>query len=175
MDWQPLQNHCIVCQERTKDGKRTLNQKNAFQNLKKLLVSNLMLSHFDKQLPVGIACDASEVGIGEVLFHRFPDGTERPNFNVSKTPSEVQNRYSQIHKKGLAVIFDLQKFHPYIFWQEIYSDHGQFLALFDPRKAISFPKLALNRQTRWALILQQRDYTIMYRKTSEHGNADVLS
>ena len=78
----------------------TLNQENAFQNLKKLLGSNVMLSHFDKQLTVGIACDASEVGIGAVLFHRFPDGTERPIFNVSKTLSEAQKKYSQIHKEG---------------------------------------------------------------------------
>ena len=69
-----------------------LNQENSLQNLKKLLVSNVKLSHFDKQLPVGIACNASEVGIGAVLFHSFPDGTEHPIFNVSKTLSEAQIR-----------------------------------------------------------------------------------
>ena len=52
-------------------------------------------------------------------------------------------------------------------------NHKPLLALFGPTK----PTLALtaNRLARWTLKLSQYDYTIEYRKTSEHGNADVLS
>jgi len=57
----------------------------AFQRLKTLLSSDKVLVHFDPTFPVGISCDASNIGIGAVLFHCFPDGSERPIANVSKT------------------------------------------------------------------------------------------
>ena len=47
------------------------------------------------------------------------------------------------------------------------------LALFNPSKAT--PALAANRLARWTLVLGQYNYTIEYRKTSDHSNADALS
>ena len=45
--------------------------------------------------------------------------------------------------------------------------------MFGPGK--DTPALAANRLARWALLLSQFDYSIEYRKTSDHGNADALS
>ncbi|XP_062513410.1 uncharacterized protein K02A2.6-like [Corticium candelabrum] len=45
--------------------------------------------------------------------------------------------------------------------------------MFGPHKET--PVLAANRLARWALMLSQYDYTIEYRNTSKHGNADALS
>ena len=47
--------------------------------------------------------------------------------------------------------------------------------LFGPTKGT--PVLAANQRARWALTctLSQYDYTIEYRKTADHGNADALS
>ena len=50
----------------------------AFDECKNLLVSNQLLVHFDPDLPMVLACDASCWGIGAVLSHVFPDGSERP-------------------------------------------------------------------------------------------------
>lgn len=61
-------------------------QAEAFQKLKDLLSTDTVLAHFDPNLPIGISCDASEVGVGAVLFHRYSDGQERPIANVSKNP-----------------------------------------------------------------------------------------
>ena len=68
----------------------------AFQKLKDLLCADNVLVHFDPSLPVGISCDASEVGLGAVLFHRYPDGSERLIANASKTLTTTQRQYSQI-------------------------------------------------------------------------------
>ena len=53
------------------------------------------------------------------------------------------------------------------------TDHKPLLALFGQNKAT--PALAANRLARWALLLSQYDYSIEYRKTMHHGNADALS
>ena len=70
----------------------------AFDTVKSLLCDDTVLAHFDPLLPIGIACDASNVGIGAVLFHRYEDGSERSIANASKTLSETQRNYSQIQK-----------------------------------------------------------------------------
>ncbi|KAL5503296.1 hypothetical protein EMCRGX_G010223 [Ephydatia muelleri] len=53
-----------------------------FQALKNMLCADTVLAHFDPSLPVGVSCDASEVGLGAVLFHRYGDGTDHGNADV---------------------------------------------------------------------------------------------
>ena len=53
------------------------------------------------------------------------------------------------------------------------TDHKLLLSLFGPIKATA--QLAANSLERWALMLSQYEYTVEYRKTSDHGNADALS
>ena len=150
-------------------------QQAAFQSLKDLLCTDTVLAHFDPSLPVGISCDASECGLGAVLFHRYPDGSERPIGNVSKTLTDTQRRYSQIQKEALAIVFALKNFHQFLYGRNfiLVTDHKPLLALFGPNKAT--PVLAANRLARWALLLNQYSYSIEYRKTTDHGNADALS
>ena len=78
-------------------------QESAFITLKEMLSADIVLAHFDPSLPIGISCDASSVGVGAVLFHRFPDGSERPIANVSKSLSKTQQKYSQIQKEALSI------------------------------------------------------------------------
>ena len=82
-------------------------QEVAFTGLKQMLSTETVLAHFDPSLPIGVSCDASSVGIGAVLFHRFPNGSERPITNVSKTLSATKRKYSQIQKEALSIIFAL--------------------------------------------------------------------
>ena len=146
-----------------------------FQDLKNVLTSEQVLVHFDPDKPIGLACDASSVGIGAVLFHRLPDGSERPIANVSKTLSESQKNYSQIHKEALAIIFGLTKFYHFLYGRRfiLVTDHKPLTSIFGPNKGT--PLLAANRLARWALWLSQFDYNIEYRNTTKHSNADALS
>jgi len=90
-------------------------QETAFQKLKNLLCKENVLAHFDPKQEIGISCDASEVGLGAVLFHRYHDGSERLIANASKTLTDIQRRYSQIQKEALAIIFALHKYHQFLY------------------------------------------------------------
>jgi len=149
-------------------------EQKAFKTLKDLLSSDNVLVHYNKNLPIGISCDASN-GIGAVLFHRFKDGSERPIANVSKTLADAQRNYSQIQKEALAIVFGLKKFYQFIYGRRfiLVTDHKPLIAIFRPEKET--PALAANRLARWDLLLNQFDYKIEYRKTTDHGNADALS
>ena len=60
-------------------------QKQACRNVKSLLKSNRVLTHFDDRLPLILECDASPYGLGAVLSHRMPDGSEKPVGFASRT------------------------------------------------------------------------------------------
>ena len=79
-------------------------QQKTFQHLKQLLSSENVFVHFDKDLSVGISCDASNIEIGAVLFHHYPDGSECPIANISKILSGVQRNYSQIQKEIMSIM-----------------------------------------------------------------------
>ena len=55
----------------------------------------------------------------------------------------------------------------------VVTDDKPLLSVFSPTKTTQ--ALAASRLARWALILNQYNYSIEYRNTSAHGNADVLS
>lgn len=150
-------------------------QEKSFKLLKEKLLEETVLVHFNPNDELGISCDASSIGVGAVLFHRYKDGTERPIANVSKILTSAQRNYSQIQKEALAIVFAMKKFHQFLYGRKFYlvTDHKPLLSLFGQQKAT--PALAANRLARWALTISQYDYIIEYRKTQEHGNADALS
>jgi len=81
-----------------------------FTRIKETLISADVLAHFDPSLPLGIACDASSIGIGAVLFHCYPDGSERPIAYASKSLTSAEQHYSQIEREALSIIFGVRKF-----------------------------------------------------------------
>ena len=48
----------------------------AFHNVKEIITSEQVLSHYDPSLPLRLACDASPVGIDAALSHVMNDGAE---------------------------------------------------------------------------------------------------
>lgn len=147
----------------------------AFQKVKSILLSNLLLTHFNPSLPIIVSADASSTGIGATIAHRYENGTEKAVAYASHSLSETERRYSQIEKEGLALVYAVKKFHRYLLGRRftLVTDHKPLLNIFSPKNGI--PVHTANRLQRWALTLATYDFKIQYTSTTEFGNADVLS
>ena len=76
----------------------------AFQAAKQLLMTAPVLAHYDPELPIRLAGDASAYGIGAVISHICEDGSERPIAFASQTLSPAEMNYPQIEKEALSLI-----------------------------------------------------------------------
>ena len=138
------------------------------------VISATKLSHYDETKPLILATDASQRGIGAVLMQK-QNGEERPIAHASKTLSSTQQRYSQIEREALSIIYGVKKFHQYLYGRKftLITDHKPLVSIFSPNK--NLPTMTVQRLQRYALTLMAYQFDIQYKKTSEHGNADGLS
>ncbi|XP_068215486.1 uncharacterized protein [Palaemon carinicauda] len=97
-------------------------------NLKKCEFGKAKVSYLGHEEPFIIAVDASDVGIGGVLFQRGKDGIVRPVSDYSRKLLAAERKYSTIEKETLALVRTLVHFKPYVtnfsFPVEIWTDHN---------------------------------------------------
>jgi len=161
--------------QRSKVFKWTRQCEEAFKNIKSELASEKNLIHFNKDWKLKLVCDASKVGIGAVLLHVLPNGTEKPISFASRVLHEAEKNYSVIHKEALAIYWAVCKFYQYLMGNEfiLCSDHKPLKALFGEHKGI--PQLAAGRLQRWALFLSGFQYKFEHIKGTKNAGADGLS
>ena len=147
----------------------------AFTLAKEQLSSDKVLTHYDPKMPLNLATDASAYWIGAVVSHVFPDGSERPIAFASRTLSPSEQNYAQIEKEALSLVFGVKKFHQYLYGRHfnLITDHKPLTAILGPKKGV--PSLVAARMQRWALLLSAYTYSISYKPTDLHSNADGLS
>ncbi|KAK9739006.1 Integrase core domain [Popillia japonica] len=133
----------------------------AFQEIKTALTTAPVLASPDFSQPFLINCDASDTGVGAVLY-QAADGIEHPVAYASKNLNAAQRKYSTTEKELLAVIFAVEKFRSYV------EDHASLVWLHN----LSNPT---GRLARWAIRLSQFDFAIQHRKGSLNVVADALS
>lgn len=144
-------------------------EQSAFNELKRLLTTNLVLKLPNNDLPFKIQTDASKFGVGAVLLQTYPDG-DHPVCYMSKKFTPSQQRWSPIEQECYAIVAAVDAWHHYI--------HGQrFLVESDHKPLESFTqKSQLNDKCeRWRLKLQCYDFVVKHIKGVSNTMPDYLS
>ncbi|GBP13511.1 Retrovirus-related Pol polyprotein from transposon 297, partial [Eumeta japonica] len=142
----------------------------AFNDLKTALTVAPVLTHpsFDKRFYV--QCDASNLGVGAILFQLDAEGLERPIAFHSAQLNSAQRNYSLTERECLAVISAILKFRPFIELMPftVLVDHSALKWLMNQKELSGC-------LTRWSLKLQSYQFDIQHRKGSQNVVADTLS
>ena len=138
-----------------------------FENVKASICKDIALTYFDVTKPTTIQVDASKIGIGAALLQ---DG--RPIAFASKALTETEQRYANIERELLAVVFGCERFHTYVYGKPfvVETDHKPLEMIHKKSLASTPPRLQ-----RMLLRLQHYDISIKYRPGKEMVLADSLS
>ena len=143
-------------------------QESAFVKLKSMLTSNTILQYYDVTKPVLISVDASMRGLGAAMIQE-----NKVVAYASRSLTPTQQRYAQIEKEALAVVFGCSKFHKYIYGKpdvKIESDHKPLENIL--KKPIHNAPMRIQRML---LKLQPYSFSLVYTKGKDIGLADCLS
>lgn len=142
----------------------------SFDKLKTCLTSAPVLSHPDFSKPFVIQCDASQLGVGGVLYQVDENGEEHPISFMSRKLNTAQRNYSVTEQECLAAVLSLEKFRGYVEGMTftIVTDHMSL-------KWLMSQKDLTGRLARWSLKLQGFNFSIEHRKGSANVVPDALS
>ena len=138
-------------------------QQNAFEAIKRVIMTLLVLAYFDKTKKHTIQCDASKKGLGAVLLQE-----SKPIMYMSRALTETKQRYLNIERELLAIVFALERLNQYTFGRTItvQSDHQPLQSIWKKSIASTSPRL---------LRLAHYDINIEFLHGKENVIADALS
>lgn len=145
----------------------------AFHKLKELVLAPECLRHYRPELPSRVETDASDGVLAGVFSQKYEDGWHPVSF-FSKTMAPAELNYDIHDKEMLAIIRSLSH------WRaELINQQGlQKFEIFSDHKALEYfmtTKQLTGRQARWAELLSEFFFMIMYRPGKQNAAADALS
>lgn len=142
-----------------------------FNALVEVINSAPVLSTPNPNLPMCVATDASQTGLGAVLYQEVP-GQKKPNYIAFASASldGAQRNYPATKRELLAIVFALSKFHDHLIGRrfDLYTDHKALTALFTKRN-LSYV------MANWLDVLLRYDFAVHHRPGVDMLLPDHLS
>lgn len=144
-------------------------QEQAMQYLKERLVSAPILSCPDFEKHFYLQTDASNTGLGAVLYQKYEEGDKVIAY-ASRSLTPAERKYSTTEHECLAVLWAVERFRPYLEGMPftVLTDHQSL-------KWLHNLKDPQGRLARWAIKLQQYQFSIEHRSGKLNVAADALS
>jgi hypothetical protein len=116
-----------------------------------------------------LTTDASGFAVGAILS-QGKVGQDKPIAFASRTLNQAEQNYSTIEKELTAIVWACKYFRPYLLGRNfiIITDHKPLTWVFSVKDPSS-------RLLRWRLLLEEYDYTVVYKAGKKNVNADALS
>ena len=145
-------------------------QQNAFEILKKALISAPIMAYPDPTKEYKLFTDASKTSIGAILVQESEDGVERVIQYLSHQLSGPKLKWAAIEKEAYAVVYSIEKLRPYLYGSKftVYTDHKPLKSLFT--KSMNNTKIQ-----RWSVLLSEYGADIQYHRGPLNIRADMLS
>lgn len=141
----------------------------AFYTLKEKIVSGPVLAIYNPKRETELHTDASQDGFGSIL-QKQDDKKLHPVSYYSKGTTQAEKNYHSFELETLAIVYSVRRFH-------VYLQGIKFKIVTDCNAlAQTLAKKNVNtRIARWALELENYDFTIEHRKGLSMGHVDALS
>ncbi|XP_070193833.1 uncharacterized protein [Littorina saxatilis] len=142
-------------------------QQAAWDKIKSILASQPVLALYDPTKKIVLQVDASKYGLGAAIFQ-----DHKPIAYASKSLNKTEVNYAQIEKELYAIVFGCERFHQYIYGQEILvqSDHKPLETIMKKPLASAPPRLQ-----RMLLRLQKYSIKVIHVPGKQIPVADTLS
>ena len=137
-------------------------ERKAFNDMKKIISRETLLSYPDFNKPFVIHTDASHTQLGAVISQ-----DNKPIAFYSRKLNPAQTRYTTTERELLSIVETLKEFRCILLGQQIqiHTDH----------KNLTYKNFNTERVMRWRLILEEYSPELLYIKGSHNIVADALS
>ena len=142
-----------------------------FKKLKQLCSQTPILAYANYKKPFKLHTDASENGLGAVLYQKQDNGTDHVIVCASQTLSKSEKNYDAHKLEFLAVKWSVtERVHEYLYGGhfEVYTDNNPLTYI------LTMARLDATRQ-RWVASLANYNFMIFYRSGKLNVEADALS
>ena len=143
----------------------------AFNKLKDICSDTPILAYVDYSKCFKVHTDASEQGLGMVLYQDQDDGMTRVIVHASRNLSKSEKRYHSSKLEFLALKWSVcERFHKYLYGGkfQVYTDNNPLMYILTTAKLDATGQL-------WVASLANYDFTIHYNSAKQNTEADALS